>query len=143
MQIEATGQVRTEATIENLQDLWDVKQGVLAPHQVGRVIVSDAVVDTDTTMLCLPTRMIRQLGLQPGQLRHIRSSGTAEGRVYGVVRLTIQGRDCTEEVMELPDDGPVVIGRIPLLQLDLVSDSMHQELIANPAHGGEHIIEAY
>jgi hypothetical protein len=63
--------------------------------------------------------------------------------VYEAVRLTIQGRYLTVDVLEVPDDVPVLIGQIPLEMLDLVIDLQGQRLIGNPAHGGEHILELY
>ena len=55
----------------------------------------------------------------------------------------MQGRDCTCDVVKVPDDCPVLIGQVPLELLDFVSDPSGQHLIGNPAHGGEHIIELY
>ena len=45
--------------------------------------------------------------------------------------------------MELPDDWPVLIDRIPLQLLDLVIDPFGECSIGNPAHGGEQMIEMY
>jgi hypothetical protein len=59
------------------------------------------------------------------------------------VRLTIQGRHCPVDVLEVPDDVPVLIGQIPLENLDLVVDPRGGKLIGNPAHGGEHAFEMY
>ena len=42
--------------------------------------------------------------------------------MYDAVRLTIQGRNCTMDVMEVPDDVPVLIGQLPLEHLDFVVD---------------------
>src|SRR5262245_26185123 len=115
METETMGRVLTEATIENLQDLWDVKRGLLTPDQVRRLTVSDALVDTGATSLALPTRMIQQLGLAK---RYEKTATSVEGTitipVYEAARLTIQGRDATVDVMEVPDDVPVLIGQIPL-----------------------------
>jgi predicted aspartyl protease len=133
----------TEATIENLQDLWDAKRGLLAPEKIRRVTVSDALVDTGATSLSLPTRLINQLGLERRYTKRATSSiGLGEVTVYEAARLSIQGRDCTVDVMEVPDPVPVpvLIGQIPLEFLDLVVDL---RLIPNPAHGGEHILELY
>jgi len=47
------------------------------------------------------------------------------------------------DVMEVPDDIPVLIGQLPLEQLDFVVDLRSRSLIGNPAHGGEHIFELY
>ena len=63
--------------------------------------------------------------------------------VYEAVRLTIQGRDCTADVAELPDDCPVLIGQLPLEMLDFIVDPIGQRLIGNPEHGGEHMIEHF
>ncbi len=139
------GRVLTEATIENLEDLWAEKQGLRPADHVRRVIVSDALVDTGATLLSLPTRLIQQLGLTPRHKKSVVSSNGAvnEATVYGTVRLTIQGRDCPTEAIEVPDNVPVLIGQIPLEYLDLVVDLRNRRLIPNPEHGGEHIIELY
>lgn len=144
METETMGRVTTEATIESLRDLWDAERGQLAPDHVRRVTVSDALVDTGATMLSLPTRVIHQLGLKEQYRKRIRTSiGLAEAAVYDAVKLTIQDRTCTMDVMEVPDDVPVLIGQLPLEQLDFVVDLQSRRLIGNPAHGGEHIIEMY
>jgi predicted aspartyl protease len=103
-------------------------------------MVSDALVDTGATLLSLPSRLIRQLGLNEQYRRRVTSSvGIAEAGVYDAVRLTIQGRSCTMDVMEVPDDVPVLIGQLPLEHLDFVIDPRSRTLVGNPAHGGEHM----
>ncbi|HKI38061.1 MAG TPA: aspartyl protease family protein [Gemmataceae bacterium] len=145
METQTMGRVLTEATIENLGDLWNVQQGLRTPEQVRRITVTDALVDTAATLLSLPTRLIQQLGLTPRYKKHVVSSnGTvSEAAVYGTVRLTIQGRDCPTDVIEVPDNVPVLVGQIPLEYLDLVVDLRKRCLIGNPAHGGEHVFEMY
>jgi clan AA aspartic protease len=138
------GRVLTEAMIENLEDLWAVKNGLRKPDQVRRLEVTDALVDTGATLLSLPSRLVQQLGLAPVATKRVTSSGgLCEAAMYEAVRLTIQGRSCTMDVMEVPDDVPVLIGQIPLEHLDLVIDPRKRRLIGNPAHGGEHVYELY
>ncbi|MGO8747062.1 MAG: aspartyl protease family protein [Thermoguttaceae bacterium] len=144
MAADTMGRVVTAATIENLKDLWNAEQGLLPPEKVRRIAVPDALVDTGATLLSLPTRLIRQLGLSPRRKRKVSSStGATEATVYDVVRLTIQDRDCPVEVMEVPDDVPVLIGQLPLENLDLVVDRAGRRLTGNPAHGGEQVFELY
>jgi predicted aspartyl protease len=144
MESDLMGRVLTEATIENMEDLWAARRGLLPPDQVRRITVDDALVDTGATALALPTRLIRQLGLTKSNQKRVRSStGTSWVDVYEAVRLTIQGRYFTVDAMEVPDDVPVLIGQIPLEMLDLVIDLQGRRLIGNPAHGGEHILEWY
>ncbi len=54
METATMGRVLTEATIENLKDLWAVEQGLRPPDQARRITVSDALVDTGVTLLSLP-----------------------------------------------------------------------------------------
>ena len=144
METEAVGRVLAEATIENLKDLWDAQRGLIPMPDVRRIVVSDALVDTGATLLSLPMRLILQLGLTPMFTRRVTSStGGGEATVYEAVRLTIQGRFCTMDVMGVPDDVPVLIGQLPLEHLDFVVDLRTRSLIGNPAHGGEHVYELY
>ena len=144
METATMGRVVTEATIENLEDLWAVNRGLLPLDQARQMKVADALVDTGATLLSVPTRLIHQLGLKKtGSKRVVSSTGLAEATMYDAVRLTIQGRSCTMDVMEVPDTVPVLIGQIPLEHLDLVVDLRNRVLTGNPAHGGEHIYELY
>jgi predicted aspartyl protease len=144
METTVMGRVLTEATIENLQDLWDAKRALIPAENVRRIIVSDALADTGATLLTMPTRLIRQLGLSRTSTKRITNfAGKNEADLYDAVRLTIQGRSCTMDVLEAPDDVPVLIGQLPLEHLDLVVDLRNRCLIGNPAHGGEHMYEVY
>jgi len=144
METATMGKVIVTAVIENLHDLYDVHRGTLSDDQVRRAEVTDALVDTGATTLSLPKRLVAQLGLQPVRTRRARTSaGPVTLQMYGVVRLTIQGRDWNGDVVEVPDDCPVLIGQLALEGLDFVVDPVGQRLIGNPEHGGEHIIELY
>ena len=92
----------------------------------------------------MPTRLIAQLGLRQYQTRRARTTnGIRDVNVFSSVRLTVQGRECRVSVAEVPDDCPVLIGQIPLEDLDLVVDPAGQRLIGNPDHGGEQMIELF
>lgn len=144
METAEMGRVTTEATIENLEDLWAVKQGLRKPEEARRLVIADALVDTGATLLTMPTRLIRQLGLaQTGSKRVTYSGGTGQAGMYEAVRLTIQGRTCTMDVLEAPDEVPVLIGQLPVEHLDFVVDLRSRSLIGNPRHGGEHIYEMF
>jgi predicted aspartyl protease len=144
METHTMGRVLAEVTIENLKDRWAVEEGTLSPEQIRRITVTDALADTGATMLSLPTKLIRELGLsKTGSRRISTATGVGQADVYGTVWLTIHGRDCPLDVMEVPDGVPVLIGQIPLERLDFVVDPQGQRLIGNPRHNGEYIIDAY
>jgi predicted aspartyl protease len=141
---ETISRVLTEATIESLQDLWAKERGLCSPNQVRRITVSDALVDTEAPLLSLPARLIRQLGLREQYKRRVPTrTGAIEATVYDAVRLTIQGRTCTMDVMEAPDNVAVLIGQLALVHLDFVIDPRSRSLIGNPARGGEHMYELH
>lgn len=144
MEKATMGKVLVTAKIENWHDVFDVEAGRLATDQVRSLEVADALVDTGATMLSMPKRLIAQLGLRLVRTRQARTAaGLVTVQVYGSVRLTVQERDCTMDVTELPADCPVLIGQLVLEGLDFVVDPIGQRLIGNPAHGGEQVIELY
>jgi clan AA aspartic protease len=144
MEIATMGKVAVSARIENVFDLHEVHLGSRAPDAVRHIDVTDALVDTGASTLCLPKGLVAQLGLKPLRSRPaLTGSGPTVFQVFGTVRLTVQGRDCTCDVVELPDGLPVLIGQVPLELLDFVVDPSGQRLIGNPAHGGEQVIEVY
>lgn len=139
---ESVGRVTTRIRVENLEDLLAVRSGKLANDQVRRVEIMEALVDTGATMLSLPPRYIELLGLKKMRDRNVvTTAGLKTVAVFDAVRLTIMGRDCTVEVMEVPDIVPPLVGQIPLELLDLVVNPMAGTLTGNPAHGGEHVLE--
>ena len=85
-----------------------------------------------------------ELGLQKVYEKRAKSTrGVGPVCVYEAVRLTIAERFCTVDVMQVPDDVPVLVGQIPLEMLDLVVDLPGRRLTGNPAHDGEHILELF
>jgi len=136
------GRVTSEITVENLEDLWDARKGEIPDTAVRRATIPDALVDTGATFLSLPTSLIRQLGLKKSTSRRIMTSkGPAQSDVYDTVRLTIQGRWCNQDVMEVPDGVPALVGQLALEALDFVVDPVNQKVIGNPAHGGEQMYD--
>jgi predicted aspartyl protease len=142
VKVEEMGRVLTSATIENLEDRWAVKRGLIGEDAIRCIEVDDALVDSGATLLSIPTKYIKLLGLEETSTKRVTSStGGGEANLYSAVRLTIQGRSCTMDVMEVPDGVPVLIGQLPLEHLDFVIDMRQHALIGNPAHGGEHVYE--
>ena len=137
------GRIVVDIALANHEDVILSNAGLLAPEKIRRVTIP-GVVDTGATLLSLPARLVRQLGLTKRSTKRVRNTtGTHDVDVYGTVRLTIAGRDCPTDVIEVPDDTPVLIGQIPLEYLDFVVDLRNHRLIGNPEHGGEHMFELY
>ncbi len=138
------GRVTAVAGIWNLEDLWMADRGVLAADAVRHVEVQDALIDTGAIILSLPTRIIQQLGLKAmGKKPTLTAGGPRETTIYQAVRLCVLNRECTVDVLEVPDSVPVLIGQVPLEILDLIVDPPNRRLIGNPAHGGQQMFEVF
>ena len=131
----------TKIELENLYDLVAVKLGVMEPEDVRQLTVTDALVDTGATGLCLPTSIIEQLGLTPIETTRARTAtGIVERILYSEVQFTILERTRSMPVTDLPEGSPVLVGHMVLEHLDLCVD-IREGLIYNPAHDGEWITE--
>jgi predicted aspartyl protease len=138
------GRVLVPAVIENQYDLFEVSQGRRKPEEVRRLEIPDALVDTGAKMLSLPKRLIEALGLQFLQEKEvITTAGPTKAATYGLVKLSVMGRDAPLDVAALPDECPVLIGYIPLEQLDLVVDPTGRQLIGDPFHKGQNLIDMF
>jgi predicted aspartyl protease len=144
MEISTMGKVLVRARIENLRDLYDADRGTHPQERVRAIEVAEALVDTGATFLSLPKSIVQQLGLHKHRTRTARTpAGIVSFGIYEAVRLTVQGRDCLSEVVEVPDQCPVLIGQIPLEALDFIVDPVGQRLLGNPDHGGEQMIDMF
>ena len=144
MGTDTMGKVLVRAKLENMGDLLNVANGILAADQVRSIEVEDALVDTGATTLLVPKRHIEALGLHCFRKRPSRGlGGPLTISMFGTVRLTVQGRDCTLDVGEIPDEFPILIGQVPLELLDWVVDANNQRLIGNPKHGGEQMLDVF
>lgn len=137
------GRVMTRIQVENLSDVMRSAIGEIPAEQVRRIEL-EALVDTGATLLCLPISKISELGLP---LHEQRRATTAKGDVvrgiYQAVRLTLLGRTCSIDVMELPEGTPPLVGYLVLENLDLVVDPKSQTVVPNPAHEGKFVMDLY
>lgn len=138
------GKVTAHIVVENLLDVLKVQQGELGKDRVRTVNVEDALVDTGATFLCLPAATISKLGLVAFATRTaITANGKVRRKIYKGAQLTILGRTCSVDVMELRNGVSALVGYLPLESLDLVPDPKQQKLIPNPAHGGKWVVDLY
>ena len=144
MEMTTTGKVVVSAQIVNIADELLQSHGHACPEGIRSVEVDDALIDTGATFLSLPTRLIKQLGLEKVGSRAAKTpAGPITFSRYEPVRLTVQERDCIVQVYEVPDSCPALIGQIPLESLDFVVDPVGQRLIGNPDHGGQWMMDMF
>ena len=91
-----------------------------------------AVAGTGTVMLCLPEHVVLQLDLQTESLRGVT---VADGRktsirYVGPVRVAFENRSCFVGALVLGDE--VLLGAVPMEDLDLVISPARQSVTVNP-----------
>lgn len=144
MKIVTTGKVAVPALLENLEDLFRARTGEISSEMIRHVDVVEALVEPGAMLISVPKRLIAQLGLRQLREQLVRTlGGVLRTRIFSPVQLTVQGREFTCDIAEIPDDCPVLIGQIPLEGLDFVVDPIGQRLIGNPEHNGEHMIDIF
>ena len=115
------GLIHTRVTLAN------PRRSDLAPLTVT------ALVDTGAITLCIAERVAVQLRLSELEKREVT---TAEGRHVaaphvGPVQVTFGNRSCFVGALVL-GDGVLLLGSIPLEDMDLVINSRRQEVTVNP-----------
>ncbi|MDR0760933.1 MAG: retroviral-like aspartic protease family protein [Treponema sp.] len=130
------GTVYAEITLKNSGDIIKARDGIIPEKEVRRTFVR-ALVDTGAGTLVINEAVRRQLGLE---IRGLRSAELADGakqicRVTEPVEIQWKDRDTTCRALVLPDAGDVLLGAIPLEDMDLIIDPARRELTG--AHGDE------
>lgn len=128
------GKILTTLTITNRIDEANAANGLIARDQVRSVVLSDVLVDTGATTLCLPARIIAQLGLN--LLKEVdvtTATGLSTARVFQDAKISLCGREGTFECLELPGGRDPLIGVIPLEALGIELDLQRQQLNVLPS----------
>ncbi len=94
---------------------------------------AQALVDTGAMHLCIPERLQKQLRLKENDRRPVRiaSGETLEVPYVGPIKVSIMGRDSFTGALVLGTE--VLLGAIPLEDLDLHVDPLGARLMPNPA----------
>ena len=135
------GRTFVDVEVENYDDIALRETGRNGRTRV-RKLKAHALVDTGSALLCLPAAAIRKLGLRLNRSTTVRTgNGNVERGIYQAVQITILGRQCLAEVMEIPDDVPPLMGYIPLESLDLVVNPKSNQVTPNPENGGKYTLD--
>ena len=135
------GRTFTEVEVENSRDIV-LKEESGNGHRRVRKLKVRALVDTGSAMVCLHPKDIEKLGLPYAYTTKVRTgSGIVDRPIYTLARVTVLGRWCSAEVMEIPDTLPPLLGYILLETLDLVIQPKTHKVIPNPESGGEWVLD--
>lgn len=129
------GLVYAEIELINGEDLALARRSIIGEEEVKRMHVT-ALVNTGSYMLAINESIQEQLQLPVVETRKAQlADGTiAEFNVVAPVELRFKNRQTTCRAMVLPGDNEVLLGAIPLEDMDVLIHPQRQELIVNPDH---------
>ena len=127
------GLVHANIEIINGDDLALVRRGYLREDKVKKIQVN-ALVDTGAYMLAINENLKIQLDLHKVDEQEAElADGTLKRLdVVGPVEIKFKNRRCSCDAMVLPGKSQILLGAIPMEDMDILVDPKKQELIVNP-----------
>lgn len=138
------GKTLEKVLITNFVDVVLAQKGYIKQNEV-RSIEIEAIVDTGAAYLCLPPKVIEDLGLMFAYSTPVKTgNGKLELRIFNGASITIKERTIQMQVMENKDDNvPALIGYLVLETMDWVVNPKTQEIIGNPENDGKWVVDMY
>lgn len=129
------GLVKAEIELINAADI-SLFEGGYIPHADIRKMEVVALVDSGSIMLAINENIKTQLGLR---VRDKRTAELADGtirelEIVGPIELHFANRISLCSAMVLPGNQGVLLGAIPMEEMDVLIDPATQQLIVNPEH---------
>jgi clan AA aspartic protease len=130
------GLVYSEIILKNALDVGKAREGIIQKKEVRSVTVN-ALVDTGAGTLVINEETRRELGLVIERMRRatLADGTSANYQVAEPVKIYWKDRETTCQAIVLPNAINVLLGAIPLEDMDLIVDPAKQELTG--AHGDE------
>jgi clan AA aspartic protease len=97
-----------------------------------KVLNTKAMVDTGALMLCIPEHVSLQLKLEKNSEREITTADGRRQRVpyVGPIEVAFENRSCFVGALVLGDE--VLLGAVPMEDMDLIISPSHRKLVVNP-----------
>ncbi len=127
------GLVYAEIKLTNSFQLEASRQGLIKEDEVRSEVVS-ALVDSGAYMLCINEHLQNQLGLRTIE---VMEAELADGSIkaldiVGPVEINFKNRSTSCRAAVLPGQTEVLLGAIPMEDMDVVIHPKKQTLIVNP-----------
>jgi clan AA aspartic protease len=128
------GLVYADIRLANAGEIYMAQLGYISPEAVKRAEVH-ALVDTGAYMLSINETLRSQLNLLKvgEQLAELADGTQISLDIVGPIEVRFANRFTNVNAMVLPGDSEVLLGAIPMEDLDVLVDPKRQQLIVNPA----------
>ena len=129
------GLVYAEIELTSFDDIALHRRGFLEEEKIKRVKVS-ALVDTGAYMLTISDKIRNQLDLPliEKQFSILADDSEVEVEIVGPVEVRFENRRTSVDAVVLPNASEVLLGAIPMEDMDVLVDPRQQKLVVNPKH---------
>jgi clan AA aspartic protease len=127
------GLIYADIEIINAGDMEVARRGYINEVDVRKTSVK-AMVDRGAYMLAINENIATQLGLVAvdKKLASLADGSTITLEVVGPVEIRFANRKTNVMAMVLPGDSEVLLGAIPMEDMDVIIDLLKQQLIVHP-----------
>ncbi|CAH2573289.1 hypothetical protein PRNO82_02699 [Planktothrix rubescens] len=128
------GLTYAEIELANAGEIYLAQKGYILPENVKKITVK-ALVDSGAYMLAINESIKRPLDLPKleEQIAELADGSKLKLDIVGPVEVRFENRSTTCRAMVLSGDTEVLLGAIPLEDMDVLIDPRQQRLIVNPA----------
>ncbi len=129
------GLVYAEIDIISVDDIVLHRRGFLNENEIKQTTVT-ALVDSGAYMLSINENIKTQLDLPiiEKQFVTLADESTIQVEVVGPVEVRFENRSTTVRAIVLPGDAEVLLGAIPMEDMDVLVDPRQRKLVVNPKH---------
>lgn len=129
------GLVYAEIDLISVDDLVLSRRGFLDKDKIKQVRIA-ALVDSGAYMLSINETVRAQLDLPfiEKQFGTLADETLIEVDVVGPIEVRFENRSTTVRAIVLPGDAEVLLGSIPMEDMDVLIDPKQQKLVVNPKH---------
>ena len=129
------GIIYADIELINGDDLALARRQIIGDEEVKRIHVS-ALVDTGSIMLCINENIqeVLQFAVVDKRKAQLANNVIVECDVVAPVELRFKNRSTTCRAMVLPGSSEILLGAIPLEDMDVLIHPQRQELIVHPDH---------
>lgn len=129
------GPVYAELMLTNAGDISLFEGGFIAENEIRKVNCI-ALVDSGAIMLAINENLKIQLGLKVKDIRpaQLADETVKNLEIVGPIEVRFKNRLSTTNAMVLPGNQEILLGAIPMEEMDVLIHPAKQELIVNPEH---------
>ena len=129
------GMIYAEIELINAIDLGNAKRNKIGEDEIKRTWVN-MLVDTGSMYMCINEHVREMLELSVIEKRKgvLADGSVVEYEVAGPIEVRFKNRRCVVDAMVLPAGNEMLLGAIPMEDLDVLIDPNKRELIVHPEH---------